>query len=169
MTSTKALEPRSKSTTTQINELSLKQIRALAATDFMPAVAELGEIYIWGANGVKADTYHGLDLLRKAAHAGDMKANDSLGYLFCRGHTGLDGVLIQEDPHTAYRVSLKAAELGSRLSQLRVARLLRTNREVTGLTIERSIEMAEYWLGKAAEQGSKEAQKNLAAYYPASA
>lgn len=99
-----------------LDELDIKQLKALANADFMPAVAALGNNYLWGCKGLKADTYKAIELLRKAAGTGDKLANESLGALFYRGHEGLDGVLIQNDKHQAYRVNLKAAKLGSRIS-----------------------------------------------------
>lgn len=148
-----------------LDELDIKQLKALANADFMPAVAALGNNYLWGCKGLKADTYKAIELLRKAAGTGDKLANESLGALFYRGHEGLDGVLIQNDKHQAYRVNLKAAKLGSRISQSRLSRILEESPEVAGLSKDEGEKQSAYWCEMAARQGSRVAQGNLACKY----
>ncbi|MGN0919220.1 MAG: hypothetical protein ACI4OR_00440 [Alphaproteobacteria bacterium] len=118
---------------------------------YFPATAELGKMLLSGSPQVPAEPTRGIELLKKAAHAGEADAAFELGMAYA------NGAGVEVNLNYAYGYYLMAALQGNMKAQYALAKLYMEGRGVPQDYLETL-----KWLSRSANQGYVLAQVALA-------
>jgi len=119
----------------------------------------LGMDLFFGHNGVPMDEATGLQMLTKAADAGDRNAQDFMGGLLIRGHE------LAHDVKRGVEYAEKAAKQGSVKAMELLGNTFYAGNGLGHLTEEERMKKAFQWHLKAAEKGSLVSGSDVADYY----
>ena len=118
---------------------------------YFPATAELGKMLLTGSAQVPADPQKGIELLKKAAHAGEADAAFELGMAYA------NGTAVEQNLNYAYGYYLRAALQGNMKAQYALAKLY-----MEGRGVPQDYHETLKWLARSANQGYVLAQVALA-------
>ena len=134
-------------------------LRTAADAGHLSGTQMLGMLHLEG-RGVARNLQTGAELMREAAEAGETTAQYTLGILYS------EGAGVRLDTREAYQWFDRAARGGNTEAQIELALgLLRGDAGEPGLSEERRIEDAIFWLRRAAEAGNPIAENRLAHAY----
>lgn len=118
---------------------------------YLPAAAQLGKIWLYGATGVVANPRRAIDLLKKSALAGDADAAFELG------NAAISGLGEEADYNHAFGFYSIAAAKGNKKAQYQISQMY-----LVGRGIPQNYQKAMLWLSRSAHQGYVKAQIELA-------
>ena len=125
--------------------------RAADSGYYFPATAELGKMLLTGSDQTPADHVRAIELLKKAAHAGEAEAAFELGQAYA------DGLLVEKNANYAYGYFLRSALQGNMKAQYALAKLY-----MEGRGVPQEYRETLKWLSRSANQGYVLAQVALA-------
>ena len=118
---------------------------------YLPAAAQLGKIWLYGAPGVVANPQRAIGLLKKSALAGDSEAAFELG------NAAISGLGEEADFNHAFGFYSIAAAKGNKKAQFQISQMY-----LVGRGIPQNYQKAMLWLSRSAHQGYVKAQIELA-------
>ncbi|KZN52931.1 tetratricopeptide repeat protein [Pseudoalteromonas luteoviolacea] len=169
-----------------VDGTALEWATKAAARDYSPAILFLAKWYRFGGQGVKVDLKQAMDLYAKAIELGELSAATELGYIFIRhwreekGYETAQQLFASAAYHgdvkalcglgIVYRESeqFKNLEKAAEYFQVSYSRGYKDCAFELGYLHHRTklqTELAKYWYGIAAKQGSADALNNLGMMY----
>ncbi len=130
---------------------AVSYFRAADESFYLPAATQLGKILLDNKDGVQTNPKQAIDLLKKAALAGDTEA------VFELGNAAVSGLGGEQNFNHAYGFYLIAALKGDKKAQFQLGQLY-----LTGFGIPQNYQRALLWFTRSANQGYVRAQLELA-------